>query len=331
MSMKPATTRGSYRSHLNKKNPTKALPPLQIQDRDVEIIHAVSENRFLTRPMLTRLFPPNQTARTFKSANPHDSTHSNLQKRLRALFWHDYLHRFKIEIDGEFIYALDTKGARLLTSRQLPLPLTSTVTQLSKDPAWFQVEHTLMTANFRTSLEAALREHPTYELSSFQRSSDDIKVSWERKDKTKVSVTPDAFAVFHDTAKPAGEQEKMGFFIECDRQTKTLGKLTEQLRKYVWMFEDRVHRNQFKIDFFRVILITPSEDRATNAVSVATYGKKTQLYEIKPLPEKQLGLFYITVEQVYAKHPTNTLAAVYRRFNKPQEITSFIPSPLPRK
>ena len=56
----------TYRKHYKRDrvNP----PPFTIQDRDIAILQAVLDNRFLTPTLLARLFPPDAKGRRRKGA-----------------------------------------------------------------------------------------------------------------------------------------------------------------------------------------------------------------------------------------------------------------------
>src|SRR4051794_29343877 len=69
-------------------------PPFQLQERDVELVHAVQTNRFLTASLLKLLFPPDKA-----KTPPHLFTDqpkrsgTNIDRRLSKLFHYGYLQR----------------------------------------------------------------------------------------------------------------------------------------------------------------------------------------------------------------------------------------------
>jgi len=342
--MTPETKkRGSYRKHYKREK--KNLPPLQIQDRDIAILQAVLDNRFLTVILLARLFPPDEKGRKRKGATdpPPDAPYNNLRIRLQVLFHHGYLHRFRTVIGGEHIYALDTKGAQLLLQKQLALPF-NTVTSWSEKNRIISnlyADHALMVARFRVALEVALRQHPDLELSYFSRDNQNVRTNWTYKGK-RFSINPDAFFTLRSTKNP--EQEQMGFFVEADRSTMTLERLVNKYGMYTAMFENRVHPEAYKVKHFRVLTVTKSAERASNALQYATREPNKTRKKTDPfiIPQNRRGLFYFATEEgTYAgslrnnkrhdEQPTNILAAIWNKTNKPQELDCFIPSPLPRK
>ena len=112
-----------------------------------------------------------------------------------------------------------------------------------------------------------------------------------------------------------------------------LGPFVNKYGMYTAMFENRIHHEAYKVKFFRVLTVTKSAERASNALQYAVREptktpKKTDPFII---PQNRRGLFLFTTDQAYNEHPQNVLASVWRKTNNPQEITAFIPSPLPRK
>jgi len=319
------TTRGPYRTHFKraKNNP----PPLLLQDRDFVIIRAIYENRFLNLELLGLIFPPDPKARALKtSTTSTTSEHGNLQRRLRSLFHHGYLFRFRTEHRAELTYAVTNNGLELLRTRQLPLPLSLDMRTKNQKLKGAYVEHTLMVARFRVGLSLALREHPDLTLKTFERDNQDLRLRWERPRKSgkgldRFTINPDAFFVLESDKDE--NQKKMGFFIEADRSTMTLARLMDKYRRYTAMFEDRLHRESYGIQHFRVLTVTKSAERASNAIKLALDGELS-------IPENRRGLFYFTTELSYTEKPQNVLAGVWRKTNAPQERSAIISSPLAR-
>lgn len=316
--------RGTYRKHF--KRDKTALPPFILQERDVSILQAVFENRFLTVPLLAQLFPPNEKdrARRYGNANvaTHDATHSSLRRRLAKLFHHAYLHRFRTIVGGEHIYAIDTKGVQLLKEKQIPLPLPDENWRLNKEmPATLFVDHTLMVARFRAALLASTRVHEHMRLASFEREGLDLKAEWRQNGK-RVYVNPDAFFILRDESQPAGKQHT-AFFLEADRSTMTLARLISKYKDYSAMYTERIHSQTFGIPSFRVLTICKSKERASNALKLA-------IADNSPIPKEHRSFYYFTTDESYAENPQNVLAAVWRRTDTPQDLRAIIASPLTR-
>ena len=328
------TDRRTYRRHfIREKN---APPPLHLQERDAAMIHAVFENRFLTIPLLSALFPPHEQDRTrryrYEATATHDTTHSNLRRRLRALFHHGYLTRFITHIGGEHIYALDTKGAQLLRDNQLSLPLSIDWAEKNRDISTPYAHHALMVARFRTALSVALKVTPAFSLPHFERESKDLKAEWKRQG-ARVFVNPDAFFILRDSTQPEGRQ-RTAYFLEADRSTMQLSRLLEKYARYSAMYEDRKHIEAFGVPNFRVLTITKSKERAANLLALLTadtLGRKKNGEPISnPIPKAHRAFFYFTTEANYHEHPQNVLAAIWQRADNPPEPRAVIGSPLAR-
>lgn len=321
----PTTSaRGHYRRHFIREKKADR-PPLQIQGRDIEILQAVFEHRFLIVPLLASIFPPSEQDRTRRymgyPVNVTDETHSNLRRRLRKLFHHAYLTRFHLPTSAEHVYALDNRGAELLRERQLPLPLSIDWTEKNRDVKTPYVEHTLMVARFRVALELATRVHPKISLEHFERESLDLKAEWKRDNK-RVYVNPDAFFILKDESQPSGQQY-LNYFLEADRSTMQLSRMLDKYARYSLMFQDNIHKQAFDVSDFRVLTITKSRERASNLASITAD-------EAAPIPHAHKSLYYFTTEETYSEHPPNSLASIWRRADAIETVRGIIAAPLKR-
>jgi len=334
--------RGKYLPHY--KRDRNRRPPLILQDRDVSIIKSIFDNRFLTLSLLVQLFPPDRT-RTPRHVNTDtpQRTGTNLERRLAKLFHNEYIHRFRTEIGGEIIYALDNKGARLLKDRQLVLPLSEvwdeTWKQKNRDLSNLYVHHALMVARFRAALELALKEHPTLSLYSFERDSKKTKTEWTGETKKKGRTVEERFVVNPDAYVILEQKRESGpaylpFFVEADRATMTLARLLAKLENYSRMYAEGIHRKAFDIDNFRVLTITTSQERASNITKLVS-GEKTIKRGNKEythtIPDNRLGSFCFTTEESYQDTPQNIFAAIWRKADDTKNLRFIVPSPLQRR
>jgi hypothetical protein len=326
--------RGTYRKQFIRDK--TAPPPFTIQERDISIIQAVFENRFLTIPLLAQLFPPDENGRRRKGASEPARLlpYSNLYRRLSPLFHNGYLHRFRTVIGGDHIYAVDTKGVQILRDRQIPLPLPNEDWRLNKEtPATLFVNHTLMVARFRVALQRALAEHPSLQLHSFEREGLDLKAEW-RHNGQKVLVNPDAFFVLKDTST----DHYIAYFLEADRSTMQLSRLLKKYQDYSTMYQERRHLETFGIQNFNVLTICKSLERAGNLLTLVhadTVGETSKGKPIpNPIPRNHRSFFYFTTEEVYKDAPANVLATIWRRADDtPTDATksrAIIAAPLAR-
>jgi len=137
----------------------------------------------------------------------------------------------------------------------------------------------------------------------------------------RLTINPAAFFILESDKDE--NQKHLGFFLEADRSTMTLARLMDKYRRYTAMFEDRLHRESYGIQHFRVLTVTKSAERASNAIKLALDGELS-------IPENPRGLFYFTTELSYKEKPQNVLASVWRKTNAPQERSAIISSPLAR-
>jgi len=307
--------RGKYRRRFIRSRTNK--PPLKITERHVEVIQTISANRLMTFSLLAQLYPPDEHARTRRTETPRDTTHSNLRRVLRALFHHSYIDCFGREDIAESVYATAPKGAQLLLDRQLPLPLSLSTTEHNKDFSSVNTKHALMVARFRTSLELALKEHPTLSLYSFEREGKNLKTEWKSQGK-RVFVNPDAYFILLDTRN----KKPFAYFVECDRSTMTLQRLMDKYKYYAQMYQDGIHSSEFEIDTFRVLTVTKSRERAGNITTLAADNSSS------PIPKQLRSYFCFTTEDYYANTPQNVLAAIWRKADNIEKLRGIIPQPL---
>jgi len=109
-------------------------------------------------------------------------------------------------------------------------------------------------------------------------------------------------------------------------------RLVNKYGMYTAMFENRIHNEAYKVKHFRVLTVTKSAERASNALQYATREPNKTRKKTDPfiIPQNRRGLFLFTTDLSYNEHPQNVLASVWRKTNTPQELDCFIPSPLPR-
>ncbi len=310
--------RGPYRKH-QERSATK--PGFILQERDIHILQALWENRFLTRSLIVRLFPPDpeRTPAHLRKEHPPKNIGTNLDRRLSHLFHNGLVDRLRTIRGGELIYALAQKGADLLTDHQLPLPLTDWG-EKNRDLSNSYLDHTLMTANFRVSLTEAIRQTPDISLTLFQRESAKLRVYWQHAGE-RAFVLPDAFLILSDHTRTEGQQ---AFFVEADRSTMKHSRLEQKFLFYAYLFLDRKHEQAFSIPSFKVLTICKSAERASNLLDLVADKDS-------PIPEPTKHLFYFTSETAFAEHPTNILSVVWRVAADPEQLQAIIGSPVARK
>jgi len=288
--------------HLHRLKDNK--PAFELQDRDLDILLSVLENRFLNADLLKLLFPPNKAKtppHVFTSKPTRSGT--NIDRRLSKLFHHGYLHRIRTDINGKLFYALTSKGAQLIADRQLPLPFNLTLLtdweEKNRDLSHHYLEHTVMVSRFFTSLICGGREHPTIQLTRYEREGEGIKEEW-RSAKQSVLVFPDAFCVLHDATK---QEHPTAYFLEADRGSMRLARVLEKYKRYSLLHENR---HAYGLQNFSVLTVCKSKERARNILQLAAA-------EISPIPQHLKKFFFFTSEERYKDAPSNVFAQIWWR------------------
>ncbi len=299
-------------------------PPFVIQDRDVEMIQAVLENRFLTASLFKLLFPPDKAKTPLHVFTPTPKrSGTNLDRRLSKLFHHGYLHRTRTELGGEVYYAMSTKGVQLLAEKQIPLPLSVDWEERNRIVKRQYIEHAVMVACFHTALLLGTREHPSLQIHHYEREGKDLKAEWRKAEK-RIYVNPDAFFILQDTTQPEGRQ-RTAYFLEADRSTMPLPRLLEKYVRYSQMYAARIHQEAFGIPNFRVLTVTKSKERASNILKLAAADDS-------PIPQDYRNFFYFTTEERYKEAMQNIFADIWRRADEPAQLRSITRgNPLPRQ
>jgi len=307
--------RGPYKRH-TKRAPDDEKPPFEWQGRDYEILVAVLEHRFLTGELLQHLFPPDRGSGANSGGQKSPHSGSNLEKRLRKLYHHGFLDRLRPVRAGPIVYALAKKGAKLLGTKQLELPLPDDTKdrlrsfidqdQLKPSIDWDEknrtvtlqyIEHALMVSRFRVALKLAMSKTRHHKLETSQRASSNLETGtatvW-RHNKKRVYINPDAFFVLRDLKQPEGKQ-KRAFFLEADRSTMDHGRMVTKFLHYYYLYVDNMHQRSYNVPSFRVLTVTKSKLRAEGLSSLLA-GREhylsflQRLQPTKPLTKAQRTL-----------------------------------------
>ena len=194
-----------------------AVAPMQLTERDRDIIRLVHRHRFLRSRQIMALM---------------GESSQQLLRRLQILYHHGYLERPRAQIDyyhqsgsRPMVYGVGCKGGSFL-SRELGLP---NVRWGEKNRAVGRIflEHTLLVSHVMVALELACRktEHIRL-LMNLQLPHQGKKISERRPFQWKVNikrgvkcgVIPDrVFAL--ETLDSSGKTNRLHFFLEADRGT----------------------------------------------------------------------------------------------------------------
>jgi hypothetical protein len=224
---------------------------MQITARDIRIVHAVYEMRFLTREQVQKLeFSP--------------STVSFCKRRLTLLYHHGYLDRKFIPAQGSFgstraIYCLDKKGAELVAHELAVSPLDLDWRAKLSDRELYFLQHTLGINDFRIC--ANLYAHQsgvslvwTDERALRRREMRDYVADPKAKGQN-LAVVPDGyFTLTSDGSIPA-------FALELDRATVEEKPFKTKVRAYGEWKRTGAYAQRFGTDSLRVLFVIASTKR----------------------------------------------------------------------
>ena len=287
-------------------------PAFVFQPRDVEILKAIYEHRFLTRGLILPLFGV--------EASEEDT---NLDRRLRKLTASGYVRRLRRENRrSEFVYALTAAGDEILTKHQMPLPFADW-SEKNRDVKTLFVEHTLMTARWYVAVLASVKELSSVTIEHYERESRPrgqyaLLRNWHDRGGQLRKVNPDAFLIL------AGDGVHPGaHFLEADRSTMDHNRMAEKFEYYAAMYREKRHPEFFGVPSFRVCVIAKSEQRASNLLNLLIEGT-----DVRPEERK---LFWFTTEETYRESPSNVMATIWRSADDPHPLRALVGSPLPRR
>lgn len=312
--------------------------PIHLEDRDLAILGAVAEHRFLTQELLLLLFPPDAARTPLKAITAALEKRaadtgriaefsgkyvgSNLGKRLRLLSRAGLLVRVArglkpgTRVMKPSAYALTAAGQKVLVaSERLRRPVHAT------GPAekLYFVEHTLMIARFRIGLALAVGERASLELVESQREHQQLRFRWQDIEGQH-RVCPDGFLVIVDHSAPEGRNARAAF-LECDRGTMNGEDLLRKFEDYARFEASGRLEKLLGIASARIVTVAKDATRASRLLTIAAETESHAL-------ENYRDRFLFTSEDAYRDAPTNVLAQIWRAADRPTERASIIPSPI---
>lgn len=317
-----SSPRGRYRSH-TERVPTR---PIVAGAHDLDILAAIFAHRFLIQTLLLWLFPPSAERTPLKAiaaavakrggALSGKHTGSNLHRRLRALFDAGLVDRIPRGLGLPYAYALTPAGQRLLVKagrldRVRPLAKPSRLL--------FHVEHALMVALFRIAIVLAIRERPEFEILASDREGQHLRHSWRYRGRP-YGLNPDGFIVIRDCSAPHGRNTR-AIFLECDRDTMTLGRLLAKYEAYAAFERSGELAAQYGVPTAYVATVANTQTRASALLNLVAQTPSRDITDY-------LDRLLFTSEDAYRDHPSNVFAQIWRRPDKPTERHALIASPL---
>ena len=250
------------------------LPPFRITERDIAILRAIGQFRFLSSHQVQRIV---------------GGSERGVRNRLRNLFAHGYLDRpqhQRAELAGFLnpprVYGLGKHGARLLADIGRPIDHRLDWTTKNTRATSPFLAHTIEVAEVMMAFTSACHESATqlvdhHELLPLMpeatRDVHDpfalrVKFRWHSKEVV-VAVVPDRlFALVYPDARH-------NFALELDRGTmdlnakRIIGKSSfrRKLLGYFHAWHEKRHTDVWGFKSFRILTVTTSETRIDNMIA----------------------------------------------------------------
>lgn len=241
------------------------LYPLELQQRDLEILRLVYEYRLIQSDQVIKRI---------------EGSERKLLERLQKLFHHGYLERLcdrriRTRAGSEkMVYTITGRAAELLVS-EMGIPVTK-VNWASKNGSITErhIKHTLMIGKFRTTMTLAAEEQNGLNLVFWKENrgigqnanpelTDKVVIPKERGRAIKGCIVPDAFLAVENSGSP------YFFYLEADRSTMTNERFLKKLEAYWSWWKQGGSRKKHGVEHFRVLTVTRSYERRDNLKRIA--------------------------------------------------------------
>ena len=281
-----------------------AVAPMQLTNRDREIIRLVHRYRFLHSPQIVSFI-----------GDPAQS----ILRRLQLLYHHGYLERPRAQLvyyqhggSRPIVYGLGTKGAACLPANGATAGEVRW-SEKNRSVERFFLEHALLVSDVMVAIELACRQTGvrliTEEelLLSNAAGPKDQSFKWyvNITSRQRLGVIPDRVFALEFTGK-SGNPERAYFFLEADRGTMpvirhslTQTSFYRKLLAYEATWSQSIHQKRFGFHRFRVLTVTTSAKRVESLVNACSQLKRGQ------------GLFLFADRSVLEK-PTEILSAIWQ-------------------
>ena len=287
-------------SRLPRFKRASVVAPIQITERDREIIRLVYRYRFLRSPQIVAFLA--------------DST-QQLLRRLQLLYHHGYLERPRAQLNyyhrggsSHIIYGLGNKGWAILKKELGPSFRELSWGEKNRSVGRIFFEHALFVSDVMVALELACRNRGVRLLTErellqeFAASGKRQPFRWKVKinGRLKLGVIPDrVFAL--EFRSPSGNNVRAYFFLEADRGTMPVMRKTfyqtsfyRKLLAYEATWTQSIHKKRFGFHRFRVLTVTTSAARVKSLIDACSKLKRGQglfLFADRTVLEKPADLF----------------------------------------
>jgi hypothetical protein len=241
------------------------VAPIQLTERDYDILRLVSRHRFLRSHQIIALI---------------GGSAQNLSRRLQWLFHHGYLERPRAQLQyyehsgsQTIAYGLGNKSGSLLQLNP------ASWGEKNRGISRVYLAHALLVSDVMVSLELACRQHGIRLLHEDELNLPvEAPLHWRVKmrDGSKLGVIPDrVFALEYSDQN--GQVQRVYYLLEADRGTMPVvrKKLAQssfyrKLLAYEATWANKVHQRHLGIPRFRVLTVTTSAARVKSLLDACS-------------------------------------------------------------
>jgi DNA-binding Lrp family transcriptional regulator len=301
-------------SRLPRFKRASTVAPMQLTERDHQIIRLIYRHRFLRSHQIIALL----------GGRPQ-----HLLRRLKLLYHHGYLERPRAQIDyyhqpgsRHIIYGLGNKSWTFLKQELGVAFREVSWDEKNRAVGRMFLEHALLVSDVMVAIELACRKRDGIRLlyeDQLALRSERQPFQWrvKRQDGIKLGVIPDrVFALEYRDQN--GQPQRVHFFLEADRGTMPVVRsgLTQtsfyrKLIAYEATWTQKIHQRHLGIHRFRVLTVTTIAARVKSLLEACSKLKRGH------------GLFLFADRTVLEK---DLFSAVWRR-GKSSETTGILDLP----
>jgi len=267
---------GAMESRLPRFNRAAEVAPMQLEERDCQIIRLVHRHRFLRSDQIVSFMGGSQ---------------QQILRRLKLLYHHGFLERPRAQIQyyerggsKSIAYGLGNKGGVVL--RQLGITVDSdSWSEKNHDIGRVYLEHALLVSEVMLAIELACWKQGDIKLIYEDELVLPLKrqpFGWRVKiqNGSKLGVIPDrVFAL--EFSEASGQTQRVHFFLEADRGTMPVMRHTlsqtsffRKLLAYEATWTQKIHQRHLGIHRFRVLTITTIPGRVKSLVEICSQLKR---------------------------------------------------------
>lgn len=245
------------------------ISPLQLTERDRDIIRLVYRHRFLRSSHICSLA---------------SGSSQQILRRLKLLYHHAYLVRPRSQIDyyhqgvsREMVYGLGIKGASLLKAELGPMFRDVPWDEENNSVKRVFLEHALLVSDIMVAVELACRKSAITLLTEQDLAKANRPFRWKVNASGKrLTAAPDRVFALERTAVD-GTFFRTCFFLEADRGTmpvvrKRLSQTSfyRKLVAYEATWRERIHEKRFGFNRFRVLTVTTGAARVHSLIQACS-------------------------------------------------------------